>query len=401
MDRRDCRTLGPLPLRAGTILGAKLAALGTFLLVLSVPLTLLGGLTFPIIMHAGWRSAVRLAAATMAGHVVATLAAAWFAFFTLLAVQSLLQCMPGRRARPPARRRRPARRHPWPRRGAADAAVHRLEHRGAETGVGRHRGLRAADVVRGDVPGDRGPGRCRVGPARGARVAGAAGVGARGCRRQPAGLSTGARKHARERRDDRRREVAHRPPHRPRVAPDRERLRGARLLLVLRADHPAQSLASARDGGMPRRGARARDGDARCRHDGARWRGTSADAGVACPGDAVGRARHRAGRYPGGGSRAGRAARELGAAHARDRPATALDGRIPQRGFRRRRRAGRGADGRRHGLAVRLAHDLDAVAGRVPLRRRRASRRCSSGSGACPSRARPSRRWETPGFAGP
>src|SRR5512139_2062706 len=97
LDRRDSLALGALPLRAGTILRAKLAALGTFLLALSVPLTLLGGLTFPIIMHAGWRSAVRLAAATMAGHFVATLAAAWFAFFTLLAVQSLLQCMPGRR----------------------------------------------------------------------------------------------------------------------------------------------------------------------------------------------------------------------------------------------------------------------------------------------------------------
>ena len=97
LDRRDCLALGALPIRAGTILRAKLAALGTFLLALSVPLTLLGGLTFPIIMHAGWRSGVRLAAATMAGHLVATLAAAWFAFFTLLAAQSLLQCMPGRR----------------------------------------------------------------------------------------------------------------------------------------------------------------------------------------------------------------------------------------------------------------------------------------------------------------
>ena len=97
LDRRDSLALGALPIRAATILRAKLAALGTFLLALSIPLTLLGGLTFPIIMHAGWRSGVRLAAATMAGHVVATLAAAWFAFFTLLAAQSLLQCLPGRR----------------------------------------------------------------------------------------------------------------------------------------------------------------------------------------------------------------------------------------------------------------------------------------------------------------
>ena len=97
LDRRDCLALAALPIRAATILRAKLAALGTFLLALSVPLTLLGGLTFPIIMHAGWRSGVTLAARTMAGHVVATLAAAWFAFFALLAVQSLLQCLPSRR----------------------------------------------------------------------------------------------------------------------------------------------------------------------------------------------------------------------------------------------------------------------------------------------------------------
>lgn len=96
LDRRDCLALGPLPIRARTILSAKLAALGTFLLALSLPLTLLGGLTFPIIMHAGWRSGVRLAAATMTGHLVATLAASWFAFFTVLTVQSLLQCVPGR-----------------------------------------------------------------------------------------------------------------------------------------------------------------------------------------------------------------------------------------------------------------------------------------------------------------
>jgi hypothetical protein len=66
LDRRDCRALGALPVRSSTVLTAKLAALGKFLLMLSVPLTLLGGLTFPVIMHAEWRSAVMPAVTVMA-----------------------------------------------------------------------------------------------------------------------------------------------------------------------------------------------------------------------------------------------------------------------------------------------------------------------------------------------
>jgi len=62
--------------------------------ILSVPLTLLGALTFPVIMHAGWSSGWSQGARTMLAHVVATLAAAWFAFFALLAIQGLLQGSP-------------------------------------------------------------------------------------------------------------------------------------------------------------------------------------------------------------------------------------------------------------------------------------------------------------------
>ena len=97
LDRRDCRALGALPIRSRTILWAKLAALGQFLVVLSVPLAVLGGLTFPPIMHAGWRSGWGVVFRTVAGHGVATLAAAWWVFFSLLAAQSLIQLAGGQR----------------------------------------------------------------------------------------------------------------------------------------------------------------------------------------------------------------------------------------------------------------------------------------------------------------
>lgn len=90
LDRRDCRALGALPVRWETIIRAKLTALAQFLLVLSVPLTLIGALTFPAVMHAGWRNGWDLVAATMAGHAVATLAAAWCVFFALLGAQGAM-----------------------------------------------------------------------------------------------------------------------------------------------------------------------------------------------------------------------------------------------------------------------------------------------------------------------
>jgi hypothetical protein len=98
LDRRDSLALGALPIRSRTILWAKLAALGTFVLVLSVPLTALGALTFPIVMHAGWSSGVSALLLTIVGHAVATLAAASFAFFGLLALHGVMHAALGQRA---------------------------------------------------------------------------------------------------------------------------------------------------------------------------------------------------------------------------------------------------------------------------------------------------------------
>ncbi len=98
LDRRDCTTLGSLPIRSRTILGAKLAALGKFLIVFSIPLTAIGGVTFPFIMHAGWSSGLWPVLTTMVAHVTATLAAATFAFFALLALHATIQLAFGQRA---------------------------------------------------------------------------------------------------------------------------------------------------------------------------------------------------------------------------------------------------------------------------------------------------------------
>ena len=97
LNQRDCLAFGALPIRSRTIMRAKLAALGTFLLVLSAPLTLAGAVTFPSVMHAGWSSGWLPVIRAMAGHVVATTAAAWFAFFGLLAVHAVMQCVFGQR----------------------------------------------------------------------------------------------------------------------------------------------------------------------------------------------------------------------------------------------------------------------------------------------------------------
>lgn len=97
LDRRDCLAFGALPIRSRTILLAKLAALGKFLLLFSVPLTALGALSFPLVMHAGWKSGWMHVTRCMAGHVVATMAASWCVFFALLAARGVMQCVLGQR----------------------------------------------------------------------------------------------------------------------------------------------------------------------------------------------------------------------------------------------------------------------------------------------------------------
>lgn len=63
----------------------------------SVPLALIGAVIFPIVMHAGWSSRGVVLLQTIAGHATATMAAAAFAFFTLVALHGGLQCVLGQR----------------------------------------------------------------------------------------------------------------------------------------------------------------------------------------------------------------------------------------------------------------------------------------------------------------
>jgi hypothetical protein len=98
LDRRDSTALGSLPIRSQTIVWAKLVALGRFLIMCSIPLTLVGALTFPFIMHAGWSSGVSAGLWTVAGHSAATFAAAAFAFFAVLALHGMMHLFVGQRA---------------------------------------------------------------------------------------------------------------------------------------------------------------------------------------------------------------------------------------------------------------------------------------------------------------
>lgn len=97
LDRRDSLAFGALPIRSRTILLAKLAALGKFVVLMSVPMSALGALTFPIVMHAGWSSGVSPLVRTIAGHAVATLSAAGFTFFGLLALHGVMHAALGQR----------------------------------------------------------------------------------------------------------------------------------------------------------------------------------------------------------------------------------------------------------------------------------------------------------------
>jgi hypothetical protein len=91
LDRRDSLALGTLPLTTSTVVLAKVASLGAFLLILSAPLSIVGAIVFPTIMHTSREGTVAAALRTMGGHLVGTLAAAWFTFLFLLAIRTALQ----------------------------------------------------------------------------------------------------------------------------------------------------------------------------------------------------------------------------------------------------------------------------------------------------------------------
>lgn len=94
-DRRDAMVLGPLPLRGTTIITAKLAALGTFLLGTSAAVNLVTAVPFALV------TADRLGAAVcarhVAAHLTATLSAATFVFAGIVMIRGTVALLGGAR----------------------------------------------------------------------------------------------------------------------------------------------------------------------------------------------------------------------------------------------------------------------------------------------------------------
>ena len=95
-DRRDAMMLGPLPVRQATVAGAKLAALGAFLLLAAGLVTLPSGLLFAMETsdHLG-----ALAFVThLVAHLSATVGAAAFTFAAIVAFRGVVMIVAGARA---------------------------------------------------------------------------------------------------------------------------------------------------------------------------------------------------------------------------------------------------------------------------------------------------------------
>ena len=97
LDERDVANLGPLPIRAATLVRAKTLALLLFASTFAVALNAVPTLGFP----AAWMSLVPIgfarAAKLSAAHAAVTLAAAAFGFFAVLALRSLVLLVSGPR----------------------------------------------------------------------------------------------------------------------------------------------------------------------------------------------------------------------------------------------------------------------------------------------------------------
>jgi hypothetical protein len=93
VDRRDGLILGVLPIEPRMLLWAKMKALGLAFVMLAVATTSLGAFSFPLVMYARWPAGVTTVLRAIGGHAVASMCAAAFVFFTLLAVHGLLSAL--------------------------------------------------------------------------------------------------------------------------------------------------------------------------------------------------------------------------------------------------------------------------------------------------------------------
>jgi hypothetical protein len=85
-DKRDAMVLGPLPLRGSTVIGAKLAALATFLVGTALAVNVVSGISFGMVTGAIDGRILR----HLAGHLLGTVGGAVSMFCTLVVVRGLL-----------------------------------------------------------------------------------------------------------------------------------------------------------------------------------------------------------------------------------------------------------------------------------------------------------------------
>ena len=85
-DKRDAMVLGPLPLRGSTIVGAKLAALATFLVGTALAVNVVSGISFGLVTGGVDGRILQ----HLAGHLLGTVGGAVFMFCALVLVRGLL-----------------------------------------------------------------------------------------------------------------------------------------------------------------------------------------------------------------------------------------------------------------------------------------------------------------------
>ena len=93
-DRRDAMVLGPLPLRASTVITAKIAAMAVLLLIVAVSISLMTGV--PFAMVAGNHKSAVGVVRHFAAHMTATLTAATFVYCLLVTLRALVGGVSGR-----------------------------------------------------------------------------------------------------------------------------------------------------------------------------------------------------------------------------------------------------------------------------------------------------------------
>jgi hypothetical protein len=93
-DRRDAMVLGPLPLPASTVIGAKIAALALFLLIVAFAVNVITAVPFSMV--AGNHKAAASVIRHFLAHMTATMAASVFVFCLLVTLRAVAGGLSGR-----------------------------------------------------------------------------------------------------------------------------------------------------------------------------------------------------------------------------------------------------------------------------------------------------------------